>query len=122
MDIKELTANSHLAFLNQENEVALQLAEEAMRQDNRYPNAYKCAANALMSLERYEDAIKNYRLALKYDPANGNRYFDLGFAWATNDTLADALKYLAKADELGCAPENLILLYILLGIICFDIG
>lgn len=122
MEIKEIIANSHLAFLNQENTLALQLAEEAIGLDAKNPHAYKCAANALMSLEHYEDAIKNYRLALKYDPANGNRYFDLGFALATNEKLADALKYLAKADELGCAPENLIQLYNLLGIICFDIG
>lgn len=121
-NIKELISDSQLAFLNQQNETALELAKQAIALDGKSADAYKCAANALMSLERYEDAIKNYRLALKYDPANGNRYFDLGFALATNDKLADALKYLAKADELGCAPENLIQLYNLLGIICFDIG
>lgn len=121
-NMKELISDSQLAFLNQQNETALELANQAIALDAKSADAYKCAANALMSLERYDDAIKNYRLALKYDPANGNRYFDLGFALATNDKLADALKYLAKADELGCAPENLIQLYNLLGIICFDIG
>ena len=121
-NIEFLISDSQLAFLNQQNETALNLANQAIELDSKNPDAYKCAANALMSLERYEDAIKNYRMALKYDPANGNRYFDLGFALATNEKLADALKYLAKADELGCAPENLIQLYNLLGIICFDIG
>jgi tetratricopeptide (TPR) repeat protein len=75
-----------------------------------------------MSLGRYDDAIKNYHLAVKNDPRNGNRYYDLGFAQATTEKLADALKNLAKADELGCIPENLMQLYNLLGIICFDIG
>lgn len=121
-NIEFLISDSQLAFLNQQNATALELANQAIALDGKSADAYKCAANALMSLERYEDAIKNYRLALKYDPANGNRYFDLGFALATNEKLADALKYLAKADELGCAPENLIQLYNLLGIICFDIG
>ena len=121
-NIEFLIADSQLAFLNQQNETALELANQAIAMDSKNADAYKCAANALMSLERYEDAIKHYRLALKYDPANGNRYFDLGFALATNEKLADALKYLAKADELGCAPENLVQLYNLLGIICFDIG
>lgn len=121
-NIEFLISDSQLAFLNQQNETALELANQAIALDAKNPNAYKCAANALMSLERYDDAIKNYRLALKYDPANGDRYFDLGFALATNDKLADALKYLAKADELSCSPENLIQLYNLLGIICFDIG
>ncbi|MCM1187251.1 MAG: tetratricopeptide repeat protein [Lachnoclostridium sp.] len=75
-----------------------------------------------MSLERYDEAIKNYETAVKYDPGNGNRYYDLGFALATNEKLADALKNLVKAEELGCIPENLVQLYNLLGIICFDIG
>ena len=121
-NINILISDSQLAFLNQQNETALELANQAIALDGKSADAYKCAANALMSLARYDEAIKNYRLALKYDPANGNRYFDLGFALATNDKLADALKYLAKADELGCATESVIQLYNLLGIICFDLG
>lgn len=126
MDIKntvpQLLADSRLAFLNQQNDIALNLANKAIKLEYNNADAYKCAGNALMSLERYDDAIKNYSLAVKYDASNGNRYYDLGFAQATNDKLADALKNLAKADELGCIPENLIQLYNLLGIICFDIG
>lgn len=122
MNVKEIIADSHLAFLNQENETALNLAKQAIKLEPNNPNAYKCAGNAYMSLERYDEAVKNYSLALKYDPNNGNRYYDLGFALATTEKLADALKNLAKADELGCIPENLVQLYNLLGIVCFDIG
>lgn len=121
-NIEQLLSESRLAFLNQQNKTALELANQAIALDAKEPEGYKCAASALMSMARYDEAIKNYRFALKYDPANGNRYFDLGFALATNNKLADALKYLAKADELGCIPENLVQLYNLLGIICFDIG
>jgi tetratricopeptide (TPR) repeat protein len=46
----------------------------------------------------------------------------LGFALATVEKLADAMKNFAKAEELGCIPENLVQLYNILGIICFDIG
>lgn len=120
--VAQLLADSRLAFLNQQNDVALNLAEQAIKLEVRNADAYKCAANALMSLERYSDAIKNYSLAVKYDASNGNRYFDLGFAQATDERMADAIKNLAKADELGCMPENLIQLYNLLGLICFDIG
>lgn len=122
MNVKDIIANSHLAFLNQENETALDLARQAISLDKDNPDAYKCAGNALMSLERYDEAVKNYSLAVKYDPNNGNRYYDLGFALATNEKMADAVKNLAKADELGCIPENLVQLYNLLGIICFDVG
>lgn len=121
-NIEQLLSESRLAFLNQQNEMALNLANQAIALDEKNPEGYRCAANAMMSMGRYDDAIKNYRFALKYDPANGNRYYELGFALATNEKLADAMKYLAKADELGCIPENLVQLYNLLGIICFDIG
>ena len=120
--VPQLLADSRLAFLNQQNDIALNLANKAIKLEYNNADAYKCAGNALMSLERYDEAIKNYSLAVKYDANNGNRYYDLGFALATNEKLADALKNLSKADELGCIPENLIQLYNLLGIICFDIG
>ena len=75
-----------------------------------------------MSMERYDEAIKNYSNAVKYDSNNGNRYYDLGFAYATTEKLADAMKSFAKAEELGWIPGNLIQLYNILEIICFDIG
>lgn len=113
MNVKDLIADSHLVFLNQENETALKLAKQAITMDKDNPDAYKCAGNACMSLGHYDEAIKNFGLAVKYDPGNGNRYFDLGFAFATNEKMADVP---------GCIPENLVQLYNLLGIICFDIG
>ena len=118
----QLLANSKLAFINGQNNSALRLAKDAIALEPKNPEAYKCAGNALMSLERYGDAVKSYSNAVKHDPNNGNRYYDLGFAQATNEKLAGAIKNLAKADELGCIPENLIQLYNLLGIVCFDIG
>lgn len=122
LNVEQLLSDSRLAFLNQQNDVALNLASQAIKLEYNNADAYKCAGNALMSLERYDEAIKNYKLAVKYDASNGNRYYDLGFAQATNEKLADAIKNLAKADELGCMPENMVQLYNLLGIICFDIG
>lgn len=122
LNVTQLLSDSRLAFLNQQNDVALSLAKQAIKLEYNNADAYKCAGNALMSLERYDEAIKNYSLAVKYDASNGNRYYDLGFAQATNERLADAMKNLAKAEELGCIPENMVQLYNLLGIICFDIG
>lgn len=122
MNVKDIIADSHLAFLNQENETALNLAKQAIKLEPNNSNAYKCAGNACMSMGRYDEAIKNYSNAVKYDSNNGNRYYDLGFAYATKEKLADAMKSFAKAEELGCIPENLVQLYNILGIICFDIG
>lgn len=119
---QQLLADSQLAFLNQQNHAALSLAQQAIKLEPGNADAHKCAGNALMSLERYDEAIEHYRKAVRFDASNGNRYYDLGFAQATAEKLADALKSLAKADELGCVPENLAQVYTLLGIICFDIG
>lgn len=43
MNIKDILADSHLAFLNQENETALKLAKEAIKLEPNNSNAYKCA-------------------------------------------------------------------------------
>ncbi len=120
--VVQLLADSHFAFLNQENKTALDLAQKAIILAPKNPDCYKCAANAYMSLEQYDKAIENYNKAVKCDSDNGNRYYDLGFALATGERISEAIKNLAKAEELGCSPENTVQLYNLLGIICFDIG
>jgi tetratricopeptide (TPR) repeat protein len=70
---EQLLADSRLAFLNQQNDMALSLAKEAIEIEPHNADAYKCAGNASMSLECYDEAIKNYSLAVKHDPDNGNR-------------------------------------------------
>ena len=120
--VSQLLADSHFAFINSQNSEALNLANEAIRLAPKNPDGYQCAGNAYMSLEQYDKAVESYKKAVKLDQNNGNRYFNLGYALATNEKAADAIKNLAKAEELGCSPENTVQLYNLLGIICFDIG
>lgn len=120
--VEQLLADSHFAFINSRNDEALCLAEEAIRLADRDPEGYKCAGNAYMSMGIYEKAVENYKKAVEFDPNNGNRYFILGYALATCEIMAEAIKNLARAEELGCSPENTVQLYNLLGIICFDIG
>lgn len=120
--VSQFLADSHFAFVNGQNSEALRLAEEAIRLASRNPDGYQCAGNAQVSLGQFEKAVENYRKAVKLDPNNGNRYFNLGYALAMNEKAAAAIKNLAKAEELGCSPENTVQLYNLLGIICFDIG
>jgi Flp pilus assembly protein TadD len=50
-NIDQLLADSRLAFLNQQNDIALNLAKEAIKLEPSNPDAYKYAGNAYMSLE-----------------------------------------------------------------------
>lgn len=50
--VNQLLADSRLAFLNQQNGKALNLAQEAIKLDSKNADAYKCAGNAYMSMER----------------------------------------------------------------------
>ncbi|MDR0514503.1 MAG: tetratricopeptide repeat protein [Coriobacteriaceae bacterium] len=122
MDAKELIADSHLAFLNQQDETALRLARQAIALDAKSPSGHRCAGNALMSLGRHEEAVQSYSRACGCDPGNGDRRFDLGYAQAAAGMLADASASLAQAEALGCTPENLARLYNLAGVICFETG
>lgn len=55
-----------------------------------------------MSFEKYDEAIKYYKKAVECEPENGDRYFHLGYALATNSQSAKAIATFAKADEMGC--------------------
>jgi len=121
--LQQLVSDSHFALINGQNDVALKLAKKALKLDSKSPDAHQCAADANMSLESYNDAITHYKDAVKYDPNNGNRYYDLGFAFATTERLVDALKYFEKAKSLNnCTPEKIAQLHLLLGMVCFEIG
>ncbi len=122
MNYETLVADSRLAFVNGQNGKAFELAKEAISIAPEEAEGYKAAADACMSMENYSLAADYYRNAVKYDPKNGNRYFNYGYALAASEKTADALKALTRADELGCSKETTAQLYHLLGIICFDIG
>ena len=57
MGVKHLIADSRLAFLNQENETALNLATQAIALWPVHPEAYKCAGTACMARARYDLGI-----------------------------------------------------------------
>ena len=95
--VSQLLADSHFAFINSQNNESLHLANEAIRLAPKNPDAYQCAGDAYMSLGQYEKAVESYKKAVKLDQNNGNRYFNLGYALATNEKAADAIK---KAEQI----------------------
>ena len=88
--VSQLLADSHFAFINSQNNESLHLANEAIRLAPKNPDAYQCAGDAYISFGQYEKAVESYKKAVKLDQNNGNRYFNLGYALATNEKAADA--------------------------------
>ena len=105
MSIETNIADSRVAFLNGNYEKALELANQAIALDPKNADAYQCAANAYMSFGNYKDAISNYTKALDNDAYNGDRYFNLAYAYATDNQSVKALQMFARAEEVGCSPN-----------------
>lgn len=122
MDYETFLSDSNLAFVNGQFGKALEMAKKAIEVKPDSADAYQAAGNSAMSLDNYELAADYYLKAVKNDPNNGNRHFNLGYALCASEKTAESLKEFTKADELGCSQENTAQLYHLLGIICFDIG
>lgn len=120
--LAEIISNSQIAFINGRTAEAFTLAKEAIKLDENCADAYQCAANVCMSLSRYEDAIDYYQKALNCDPKNGNRYFNLGYAQASVNKIAEAMQNFAKADELGLNPDAAGQMYHILGIVNQQFG
>ena len=98
------------------------LAKKALEEESGNADAHQCAGNAHMSFGDYNSAIDSYKKAVECEPDNGDRYFNLGYAYASNDQSAEALAMFAKADEVGCSPNVIGQLYKIMAMLCFDMG
>lgn len=105
ISIDVLIADSRLAFVQGRYNESLKLADEALKVDENNSDAHQCAGNAYMSKQDYDNAIEHYKIAVENDADNGDRYFNLGYAYATSNQPVKALEMFAKADEIGCSPN-----------------
>lgn len=121
ISIDVLIADSRLAFVQGRYNESLKLADEALKVDKNNSDAHQCAGNAYMSKQDYDNAIEHYKIAVENDADNGDRYFNLGYAYATSNQPVKALEMFAKADEIGCSPNVVGQLYKIMGMLCFDL-
>lgn len=63
--VLELLAKSRFAFTNGEFDTSLKLAREALKLEKDNAEVYVAMGNALMSLERMDEACKSYGLGCK---------------------------------------------------------
>ena len=61
-------------------------------------------ANAYAELERWEEAVKSYKLAIQLDPENGDLYNRLGVVFVSIDDPVEAEESYLKA--IDCSPEE----------------
>ena len=59
--LAELISNAETSFYNGQLQEAFSLSLSAIKLDENCADAYQCAANVCMSLNRYEDAIEYYQ-------------------------------------------------------------
>lgn len=119
-NVDMLIADSRFAFMQGKYKEALSLAKNAIELDNKNADAFQCAGNAYMSTADYSAAIDAYKKAVECEPDKGDRYFNLAYAYATDNKAADALAMFAKADEVGCSPNVVGQLYKIVAMLCFD--
>ncbi len=118
--VDELIGDSRLAFIQGKYSESLKLATQAINLEPSNADAHQCVGNAYMSKADYESAINHYKRALENDADNGDRYFNLGYAYASDNQPVKALEMFAKADEVGCSPNVVGQLYKIMAMLCFD--
>lgn len=121
LSLEEYIADSQLAFMQGKYDESLRLAKLALAENANSADAYQCAANAYMSKADYSSAIGNYKKTIEYDSNNGDRYFNLAYAYASDNQQAKALEMFAKADEVGCSPNVVGQLYKIMAMVCFEL-
>lgn len=119
-NLEEIISNSRLAFIQGKYDESLKLAKQAIEIDTNNADAHQCAGNAYMSKSNLESAIVHYKKAIDSDAENGDRYFNLAYAYAAYNQPVPALEMFAKADEIGCSPNVVGQLYKIMAMLCFD--
>ena len=80
-----------------ERDNAVFMYQKAINTDAKYYKAYYNLANIYLSEERYNMAIDNYKLALKYNKTNPFVYYNLSCAYIKQGKIRDAKNALIKA-------------------------
>ena len=103
--VLELLAKSRFAFTNGEFDTSLKLAREALKLEKDNAEVYVAMGNALMSLERMDEACKSYGWAVNCEPNNPKLILQYGFALMSNEETAKGFENLSKAKDI-IAPQN----------------
>lgn len=102
LSYNQLITDSNLAFVSGEFILALEKAKEAIRKNSSESEGYYCAGKACMSINQPAEAVSFFKQGTMIDKTNGNGFFLLGYAQATNGEMFKSLQSLTKALECNC--------------------
>jgi tetratricopeptide (TPR) repeat protein len=88
---------SACAFETGDYALALQAADRALFLRPAYPEAYNNRGNALMRLDRPQEAVEALATALRFTPRDEELHLNLGNAWEAMGELSEALASLEQA-------------------------
>ena len=119
---KEYLANAKSAFSNGQHQLALELCEKVIAIEPSCVDAITGAGKACLILEKFQESEQYFQEAVDLDSANGERYFDFGWAKFGLEKYPETLSNFTKAEQLGCSDEVMQKLYYQVGIINYILG
>ena len=76
---------------------AIKILDQAIQKDSTYIGAYINRGADKSALKLYEDAIRDYKIVLKYDPNNSLALFNIGNNLKRTNNFEESLKYYDRA-------------------------
>lgn len=91
---------------NKQNEEAIIVLQEILKQKPQNEKASNLLGDILFEEERYKEAISVYMTALRYHPASYDLYYSLGMAYTMINDFKRAKEFYEKAAEINSMAYN----------------
>ena len=105
-DIESKYQLSFVLNKNKENEEAIIVLQEILRQKPQNEKASNLLGDILFEEERYKEAISIYMTALRYHPGSYYLYYNLGMAYTMINDFKRAKEFYEKAAEINSIAYN----------------
>lgn len=91
---------------NKQNQEAIKLLEEVLKQKPEYENASNLLGEIFFEEELYKEAVSVYMSALRYNPGSYDLYYSLGMAYTMINDFQRAKEFYEKAAQINSLAYN----------------
>ena len=91
---------------NKQNQEAIKLLEEILKQKPEYENASNLLGEIFFEEELYKEAVSVYMSALRYNPGSYDLYYSLGMAYTMINDFQRAKEFYEKAAQINSLAYN----------------